>query len=300
MTFEQRLAARTAPIEQRLSDLFSTQRMTGVPARLLAAMRHAVLGQGKRFRPFLVLESAALFGLAADAAIDAACALECLHCYSLVHDDLPAMDNDKLRRGAPTVWAAFDEWTAVLAGDALLTAAFEIMANATTHPDPTLRLNLISGLARASGAIGMVGGQALDMEAEKLEPSAHPTLAHIRRLQAMKTGALITFAVEAGAILGRAETVQHQAVARYGAALGLAFQIGDDLLDVEGDTATVGKAVAKDASLGKATLVSLMGIEMARSQLAEAEADAIAALNTFGAAAEPLREAARFLARRKR
>ncbi len=229
MSFEQRLADIVAPVERRLETLLAARNHPGAPDRLLAAMRHATLGQGKRFRPFLVVESSRLFGIAPNQAFDTAAALECVHCYSLVHDDLPAMDNDELRRGAPTVWKAYDEWTAILAGDALLTVAFEILAEPAAHPDPAVRVELVAGLARAAGAGGMVGGQGHDLAAEKLGEPARPTIAHIRQLQAMKTGALITFGCEAGAILGRAGSAQRHALVRYGAALGLVFQIADDL-----------------------------------------------------------------------
>ncbi|MGA7116737.1 MAG: polyprenyl synthetase family protein, partial [Hyphomicrobium sp.] len=197
------------------------------------------------------------------------------------------------------VWKAYDEWTAILAGDGLLTLAFEVLARAETHPDPAVRVALVSALARASGAAGMVGGQALDLMADKRGDPASPTIDHIRRLQAMKTGALLVFACEAGAILGRATDGERRALADFGTALGFAFQIADDLLDAEGDAATVGKAVAKDAAANKATLVSLMGIQKARAMLVETEAAANDALNIFGSRADILREAARFVVNRK-
>jgi len=232
--------------------------------------------------------------------MDTAAALECIHCYSLAHDDLPAMDNDVLRRGAPTVWKAFDEWTAILAGDALLTVAFEILSTPAVHQSASVRLTLISGLAKASGAAGMVGGQALDLEAERLGGGRALSVAEILHLQSLKTGALIRFACEAGAILGEAKADEREALREYGAQLGLAFQIADDLLDAEGDAATVGKAVSKDAAAGKATLVSLMGLDATRAELNRAEQAAIDALAPFGARAETLIEAARFVARRDR
>lgn len=270
------------------------------PDRLTAAMEHAVLGGGKRFRPFLVIESAALFGLSAEAALDTAASLECLHCYSLVHDDLPAMDNDDLRRGRPTVHKLYDDWTAILAGDGLLTLAFDILARPSTHHDPAVRADLVLALARAAGAGGMVGGQALDLEADKLGIPAVATLDHIRRLQAMKTGALITFAVEAGAILGQASPHERSALKSYGDHLGFAFQIADDLLDVEGDMATVGKAVGKDLAAGKATLVTLLGIEAARAKLTQTQNAAISALAPFGDRGAVLAAAARFVATRQK
>lgn len=294
--------ARTArEVEARLALHLDQAGVTGTPPRLLASMRHAVLAGGKRFRPFLVLEMARLLGgrEAAANALDVAAALECLHAYSLVHDDLPAMDNDELRRGQPTVWKAFDEWTAILAGDALLTLAFEILSRAETHPDPESRLALVSGLAKAAGGAGMVGGQALDLEAERRPGGVPLSLPEVLHLQSLKTGALIRFACEAGAVLGGATVDQRDALLRYGAHVGLAFQIADDLLDAEGDAATVGKAVSKDAAAGKATLVSLMGLEAARAELRRVEQAAINALAPFGPKAEALIEAARFVANRK-
>lgn len=305
MTFAQRLDRIAGLTEGRLAALLgtTTEAFEGegrVPARLLAALEHATLGGGKRFRPFLVAESAALFGLPVEKALDTAAALECVHCYSLAHDDLPAMDNDTLRRGRPTVWTAFDEWTAILAGDALLTVAFEILSAPATHPDPGVRLALVSGLARAAGAAGMVGGQALDLEAERLGQGRPLSADDILHLQSLKTGALIQFACEAGAILGEAGADAQAALGRYGAALGRAFQIADDLLDAEGSEEAVGKAVAKDAAAGKATLVSLLGIQAARAELQKAEDAAIAALAPFGERGAVLADAARFVARRER
>ncbi len=241
------------------------------------------------------MESAALFGIAPASVIDAAAAIECVHCYSLVHDDLPAMDNDELRRGRPTVWKAYDEWTAILAGDALLTLAFDVLARHATHPDPRTRAELVLTLARASGAAGMAGGQALDLEASKRGEPPQPDIAHILRLQSMKTGALLTCACEMGAILGGAAPMERQALRRYGTALGSAFQIADDLLDAEGDAATAGKAVAKDAAAGKATLVGLMGVAEARAQLREQVDLSVTALTGFGARGHVLAGAARFI-----
>jgi farnesyl diphosphate synthase len=268
----------------------------GAPERLVAAMRHATLGGGKRFRPFLAIECAALFGVGTDQAVEAAAAIECVHCYSLVHDDLPAMDNDDLRRGRPTVHKAYDEWTAILAGDALLTLAFELLAAPETHTDLAIRAQLTAGLARACGGAGMVGGQYLDLAAEKLGTPPQPSAAHVQRLQAMKTGALIAFSCEAGAILGSAGAAERRAVAGYGERLGLAFQIADDLLDIEGDAAAMGKAAQKDIS--KATLPAASGVAAARERLAALEAEAVAALAPFGARADTLCEAAAFVVRR--
>jgi len=304
MTFAQSLARAARLTEAALDRILSEKSLAGEApepqaGRLIAAMRHAVLGGGKRVRPLLVIESAALFGVTADEAAATGAALELVHCYSLAHDDLPAMDNDTLRRGRPTVWTAYDEWTAILAGDALLTLAFDVLARPATHPDPAVRAALVAALARAAGAAGMVGGQALDLMADKCGEPASPTAAHVRRLQAMKTGALLVFACEAGAILGGAADQERRALVDFGAALGLAFQIADDLLDAEGDAATVGKAVAKDAAANKATLVSLLGPGAARAMLTETEAAANTALAPFGARADTLREAARFVVDRK-
>lgn len=297
MTFVQRLGATAGLIERRLSDLLA-ECGPEVGERLEAAMRHALLGGGKRFRPFLVMESAALFGVAPSAAIDAAAAFECVHCYSLVHDDLPAMDDDAMRRGLPTVHKAFDEWTAILAGDALLTLAFEIMARPETHPDASVRAELTRLLAHAAGGRGMVLGQMLDLAAEKRSEPSHPTVDHVRRLQALKTGALLAASCEAGAVLASAPDEERQALRRYGERLGLAFQIADDLLDAEGSAETVGKATGKDSAAGKATLVSLLGIGPARAELAEAVHAAERELAPFGDRAAALIEAARFSAHR--
>ncbi|MFN3869232.1 MAG: polyprenyl synthetase family protein [Hyphomicrobiaceae bacterium] len=300
MPFPQRLDAAATLVEARLSHFLDTAAGPAITSpRLAAAMRHAVLGGGKRFRPFLVIESARMLGLAPEAAVDTAAALECVHCYSLAHDDLPAMDNDRLRRGRPTVWCEFDEWTAILAGDGLLTLAFEIVAAPECHPDARVRSGLTLALARASGAAGMVGGQAFDLEAERITGGPEHDAKHIRRLQAMKTGALIRFACVSGAILAGADADTRQRLERFGDTLGLAFQIADDLLDVEGSTAETGKAVAKDAAAGKATLVSLMGIAEARARLVDLEAEAIALLAPFGVAAATLQEAARFVVNRR-
>jgi farnesyl diphosphate synthase len=295
-TFKQRLSACATHLEGRLDEwLTDPGRGEPVPDRLSEAMRHALLGGGKRLRPFLVLESARLCGTADEAALNVGAAVECIHCYSLVHDDLPAMDDDDIRRGRPTVHKAFDEATAILAGDALLTLAFEILADPATHADPAVRGALALGLARSAGRSGMAGGQMLDLQA----PGRTLTAAEILRLQSMKTGALICFACEAGAILAGAEDRLRLALLDYGRALGVAFQLADDLLDVEGDAALVGKAVAKDREAGKATLVTLIGVNEARERLAEMEARACDALAPFGEAAATLAAAAHFVANRK-
>jgi farnesyl diphosphate synthase len=294
--FRECLAAAATSVEARLEALLARDRSGGIEAgRLGAAMRYAALGAGKRFRPFLVLEAAALFDVPAANALDTAAALECVHCYSLVHDDLPAMDDDDLRRGRATVHRAFDEATAILAGDGLLTLAFEILSRPDTHLDPGVRLELVQGLARAAGWEGMAGGQQLDLEAE----GRSLDLNGVTRVQSLKTGALIGFAAEAGAILGRADSAARQALVAYAERLGLAFQIADDLLDAVGDAAVVGKATGKDGKQGKATFISLLGIEAARARLVALEREAIAALKPFGARAAVLKEAASFVARRE-
>jgi farnesyl diphosphate synthase len=273
----------------------------GRPARLLEAMRYAGLGAGKRFRPFLVVESASLFGVDRNQALMAGAALECIHCYSLVHDDLPAMDNDDLRRGQPTVHKAFDDATAILAGDGLLTLAFDIASRAETHPDAAVRVELVQALARASGLGGMVGGQMLDLAAEgRFDGGTVQRLGEkeILTLQAMKTGALLKFACSAGGILGKASAAQRDALDRYGAAVGQAFQIADDLLDVEGDPALVGKQTGKDAEAGKATIVGILGVDGAKARLRTIVSDAEAALKPFGKSADVLIAGAKFVADR--
>jgi farnesyl diphosphate synthase len=243
------------------------------PARLIAAMRHGALGGGKRLRPFLVIETARALGVDGDGPLRAGAALELVHCYSLVHDDLPAMDDDDLRRGRPTVHRAFDEATAILAGDALLTLAFDVMGGVKTHPDGAVRAALCVGLARASGVGGMAGGQMFDLDAEKSTSALDR--AAIERLQAMKTGALLRFSVEAGAILAQAPPPRRAALVRFGLALGAAFQIADDILDAEGDEASLGKRAGKDLARNKATFVSALGLAVAKSlrdqKVAEAE-----------------------------
>lgn len=287
-----RQAEIAAAVEARLDALLPGAD-AAVPARLVDAMRYAALGGGKRFRAFLVMESARLFDVPEQAAIDVAAALECVHAYSLVHDDLPAMDNDLLRRGRATTWKAFDEWTAILAGDALLTVAFEIIARQTAL-SAEARLALTHRLAIDAGRAGMVGGQVLDLEADKLGHPPRPSRQHIYRLQAMKTGALIAFAAESGSLMAAAvATEKAHALRGYGSRLGVAFQLSDDLLDAEGDPLLAGKSVGKDAAQGKATIVSLMGVDAARLHLADVVQSAIAALAALGPEAMHLRNAAR-------
>lgn len=298
--FRARLAETAAAVETRLDAELTPAPRDGEPARparLVAAMRYAALGGGKRLRPFLTIETARALGRADDGPARAGSAIECLHAYSLVHDDLPAMDDDDLRRGRPTVHRAFDEATAILAGDALQALAFEILADPATDPDPAKRAALCAGLARASGLAGMVGGQMLDLLAETL---AH-TLPEIAQLQAMKTGALIRFSVDAGALLAAAPKSVAAALGLYGRAIGAAFQIADDLLDAEGREADLGKRAGKDAARGKATLVASLGVEGARNELERHIAEAKGAIDLAGLGdrGEALRAAADFVGARK-
>jgi farnesyl diphosphate synthase len=267
------------------------------PKRLMDAMRYSSLGGGKRLRPFLVVESAAVFGIPRDSALLAGAALECIHCYSLIHDDLPAMDNSDLRRGRPTLHMKTDDATAILAGDGLLTLAFDIITRDQIHKDPTVRLLLTRALARASGIGGMVGGQMLDLAGEGRFGDREPV--DVARLQQMKTGALLRFGCIAGAILGQAAQKEYQALDDYGRALGEAFQIADDLLDVEGDAAALGKPAGADAALGKTTCGTQLGIDGARQRVHDLLARADQALSVFGARGDVLRAAARFVAERK-
>ncbi len=294
MTFAEELERSATSVGRRLDELLDESRAADL-TRLTEAMRYAVLGTGKRLRPFLLIQSARLFGGNEASALDAACALECLHCYSLVHDDLPAMDDDALRRGRPTLHVAFGEATAILAGDALLTLAFEILSGKSVDADPAIRAELVHSLAKAAGWHGMASGQALDLAAEGQTLSA----SDVSRMQSLKTGALFDFAAQAGAILGRADAGAKKALAAYATALGQAFQLADDLLDAEGDAQTLGKAVGKDETRGKATLVALLGIEDARAHLAGLVAEAETALAPFGAKATTLIETARFIAERR-
>ncbi|WP_420605721.1 polyprenyl synthetase family protein [Novosphingopyxis sp.] len=265
-------------------------------ARLYDAMRHAAIGGGKRLRPLLLVSTAELFGVDRDAAVRAGCAVEAIHVYSLIHDDLPAMDDDDLRRGKPTVHKAYDDATAVLAGDSLHALAFEILADEAVHADPFLRIELVRVLAEASGPSGMAGGQMMDLEAGK---SAYD-LNTVTRLQQLKTGALISAAIEMGAVLGRASDEIHLALRGYARDIGLAFQIADDLIDVEGDEEKAGKALRKDEGQGKETFVTLLGPARAREQARMLTEQAIGHLRGFGAEAELLRALARFIVERDR
>jgi farnesyl diphosphate synthase len=267
------------------------------PKRLMDAMRYSSLGGGKRLRPFLVVESAALFDAPREGALLVGAALECIHCYSLIHDDLPAMDNSDLRRGRPTLHKATDDATAILAGDALLTLAFDVVTRDEVHPDADVRLKLTRALARCAGLGGMVGGQMLDLAGEGRFGDREP--ADVAQLQQMKTGALLRFGCIAGALLGQAGASEYKAMDDYGRALGEAFQIADDLLDVEGDAAALGKPAGQDAALNKATFVTQLGLAGAKQRVQDLIAKADSALQPFGAKAEVLRATARFVAERK-
>lgn len=266
--------------------------------RLFDAMRYSTLAGGKRLRPFLVLRSAALFDVPLEWVMPSAAAIEMVHTYSLMHDDLPAMDNDDLRRGLPTCHKKFDDATAILAGDSLLTLAFELVAAPSGHPDAAVRAEISHQLAIAAGGGGMAGGQMMDLAAE----GSTLDLAAVTRLQGKKTGALFHFSCIAGAILakrGGAKSAERTALGRYAEAIGLAFQIADDLLDVEGSEADLGKAVQKDAAAGKATFVDLLGLDGARSHAAQLVEEAVAALQPFDGKADLLRDVARFIVARK-
>lgn len=267
------------------------------PKRLMDAMRYSSLNGGKRLRPFLVVESAAVFGVPREAALLAGASLECIHCYSLIHDDLPAMDNSDLRRGRPTLHKKTDDATAILAGDGLLTLAFDIITRDEIHRDANVRLLLTRALARCAGIGGMVGGQMLDLAGEGRFGDREPV--DVARLQQMKTGALLRYGCIAGAILGQATAKEYQALDDYGRALGEAFQIADDLLDVEGDAAALGKPSGQDAALGKTTFVTQLGIEGAKQRVRDLLARADSAVSIFGDRAAVLQAAARFVAERK-
>jgi farnesyl diphosphate synthase len=297
--FPHRLADCAAAVTKTLDGLLTAEPAAGEterPARLLAAMRHAALPGGKRLRPFLLIETARLFGIARDRSLLAAAAVECLHTYSLIHDDLPAMDDDDLRRGKPTVHKAFDEATAILAGDALQALAFDILSRPETHANTEVRSELVAVLARAAGVGGMAGGQMLDLQAEGSAADA----ATIRRIQAMKTGALFAASCEMGAVLGKARSEARLALQKYGQALGRAFQIADDFLDLEASPAELGKATAKDAGRGKATLVRLLGADATRSLVGAAFLECEKHLSALPGDTSILAVAARFAVERRR
>jgi len=287
------MAEGAAAVEQMLDEVLAAPQ--GHEARLFEAMRYASLDGGKRLRPFLTLECARLFDTPDSYSLRAGVAVELIHCYSLIHDDLPAMDDDDLRRGKPSCHIAFDEATAILAGDALQAIAFEILADSATHPDAEVRTALVKGLALASGGNGMVGGQMIDLAAEHSDAD----VSTITRMQRLKTGALISFSCEAGAIVGKASDEARQALLHYAHDLGLAFQIADDLLDVLGTAEDVGKATQKDEAAGKATFVSLLGVPEAQERAQLLIEQAIARLDMFGEKAAHLRAIANFVVKRR-
>lgn len=299
MTIEltQHLTEQGARIETVLKRVLDPAALSGEiarPSRLVDAMRHGALNGGKRLRPILVVETAKLFGRDDDGVLEAACALELIHCYSLIHDDLPAMDDDDLRRGQPTVHKAFDEATAILAGDALLTLAFDVIGSDAVHDDAAIRLRLSQELSRAAGVGGMAGGQMLDLESEHRDRSE----AEIRLLQSMKTGALLRYACRAGAIVADASGDDVDRLTRFGEVIGLAFQLADDLLDVEASPEVMGKATGKDAEAGKATLVGLWGTEKTHAELKTLLAEAAKLLAPYGENAETLSALADFIVNR--
>ncbi|MFN3747658.1 MAG: polyprenyl synthetase family protein [Sphingorhabdus sp.] len=287
-----------AQVAADVDDLFDTLLAVSDDPRqrLFEAMRHAAIGGGKRLRPLLVVATASIFNVARSYAVRAGTAVEAIHVYSLVHDDLPCMDDDDMRRGKPTVHKAFDEATAVLAGDSLHALAFEILADPATHPDPFTRGEMIATLATASGPDGMAGGQMMDLEAEK----SNFDLPTVTRLQALKTGALIAASVEIGAILGHVAPEGRTHLRGYARDIGLAFQIVDDIMDVEGDETLAGKALGKDADAGKATFVSLMGLDRAKQQAEILVDQAISHLSSYGHEADLLRAIARYILERDR
>ncbi|WP_424628578.1 polyprenyl synthetase family protein [Bradyrhizobium sp. SYSU BS000235] len=298
--FAKRLDATAADTEALLTRLLSDTPLPGEiirPKRLMESMRYSSLNGGKRLRPFLAVESAAVFGVSRESALMAGAALECIHCYSLIHDDLPSMDNSDLRRGRPTAHKQFDDATAILAGDGLLTLAFDIITRDEVHRDAGVRLALTRALARAAGVGGMVGGQIMDLAGEGRFGDREPP--DVAKLQQMKTGALLKYGCIAGALLGQATKEQYDALDAYGHAFGEAFQIADDLLDVEGDAAALGKPAGQDAAAGKTTFVTLLGIDGAKARLRDLLKNADAALAPFGAKGDILRAASRFVAERQ-
>ncbi len=299
MTEEARLKVAMAEIADRVESTLKGLLPIGEgpEARICEAMAYSTLDGGKRLRPFLAVQTARLFDVPDPLSLRAGAAIELVHCYSLVHDDLPTMDNDDLRRGKPTTHIRFDETTAILTGDALQALAFEVLADPATHPDGTVRAALVAALAAAAGARGMVGGQMYDLAAEAAtEPF---DLEQITRLQQMKTGCLFDVSCQAGAILGRADPAERQALADYTRALGLAFQIADDILDEIGDAEQTGKPVGKDAAAGKATFISHLGLETARERAKILSLQASEALGCFGIRAEFLKAVARFVVDRR-
>ncbi len=299
MTNDARIEPAMSEVADRVEETLAAllPKGNGPEARVFDAMAYASLDGGKRLRPFLTVQTARLFGVPDSRSLRAGAAIEFVHCYSLVHDDLPAMDDDDLRRGRPSNHIAFDEATAILAGDALQTLAFEVLADPATHPDGSVRARLVSALAEAAGARGMVGGQMFDIAAETA--GTRFTLEQITRLQRMKTGRLFDLSCQAGAILGGADERERAALAAYTEALGLAFQIADDILDETGDETEVGKKVGKDAGAGKATFISILGLDAARKRAKSLVIQAVEVLDCFGTRADLLREAAHFVVGRR-
>jgi farnesyl diphosphate synthase len=296
--FSAELASTAADLERALDALLAADALSGPglpPDRLVGAMRHGSLNGGKRLRPLLLRQAAGVFGVPPSRTVQAGLAVEMIHCYSLIHDDLPAMDDDDLRRGQPTVHRAYDEATAILAGDTLLTHAFAVLAHDSLDADPAVRIRLVAELAAGAGAGGMTGGQMRDIEGE----TEFLTERAIARMQAMKTGALIRAAVRMGAILGGASDTELGQLTEYAEAAGRAFQLADDILDVTASAEIMGKATGKDAGAGKQTIVARLGVEAARRELGEMIHDALSALLPFGPRADGLRATARFFAERQ-
>ena len=291
--FEHTIRETAGLVEAALDEMLPQQ--GGPLGRVVDAMRHGALDGGKRLRPFLVIAAADIFDTPRSRSIRTGCAVEMIHCYSLIHDDLPAMDDSDLRRGRPSVHKAFDDATAILAGDALLTQAFEVLADAKTHPDAEVRCRIALELARASGREGMVGGQMIDIYAEQKDFD----LDGVTQLQRLKTGALIRFSAMAGGLVGQASDTEVVALCHYAEDLGLAFQIVDDLLDIYSDPQTLGKPTGQDSDMDKATFVKLMGADGARDRARDLVERAQAHLDPFGDAAAPLKGAARFVFERK-
>jgi farnesyl diphosphate synthase len=297
-SFDQEAQLCAADIQAGLEQLLTSEKLSGpgpAPERLLAAMRHGTLNGGKRMRPLLLRQTAAIFGVPTDKLLNASLAVELVHCYSLIHDDLPAMDDDETRRGKPTVHMLFDEATAILAGDTLLTHAFALLADPACHPDPSVRIALVAELAAGSGAGGMAGGQMRDLEGE----NARVTEQEISTMQAMKTGALIRASVRMGALIGGASDEELETLTTYASLAGQAFQLADDILDETASEAQMGKATAKDANRGKPTLVAAIGLEKAQKQLGNLVGEAVACLEPFGDRANALKATARYFAERE-
>ncbi|MCP4184789.1 MAG: polyprenyl synthetase family protein [Hyphomicrobiales bacterium] len=296
--FHHQLKQDAITVETRLAEVLSLTNISGEicrPKKLMMSLRHAALNGGKRLRPFLVMQTGRLFGANQSNLLQIATALECIHCYSLVHDDLPAMDDDDLRRGKPTVHKAFDEATAILAGDGLLTLAFDILSDNSTHNNPQTRITLISKLAKAAGIGGMVGGQMLDLYPE----SKSPDFSEIARMQAMKTGALIKFACEAGGICGEASITELNALSIYGQAIGQAFQLADDILDVTATESQLGKGTGKDDKQGKQTQLSSLGLKVTGEMAKDLVSQACESVSIFGERSDLLVQAAHFIVSRE-